>query len=88
MNRRPLHNLILAAALVTMLAVRTAADVPLKAVKDSGVAAGLIVHVGNGDGSGTVALAKSGKFIVHRLVPDRTKLDGVRNTIRAAGLYG
>ena len=88
MIRHALNVLALAAALTAALGPKAAAEVPLAAVKDSGIAAGLIVHIGNGDGSGTVALAKSGKFVVHRLVPDGTKLDGVRNAIRAADLYG
>jgi len=73
---------------LTALLTSIHAAVPLDAIKGSGIAGGLIVHIGNGDGSGTVALAKSGKFVVHRLVPDKTKLDRVRNTIRSAGLYG
>lgn len=62
--------------------------VPLSAIHESGIAAGVVVHVAQGDGAGTVALANAGDFVVHRLVPDKTQLAAVRDSIKAAGLYG
>ena len=61
---------------------------PSGSSKPTGAAGGMIVHVGCADGRLTAALSSSGRFLVHGLVPDRKKLDGVRSHLLEQGVYG
>jgi outer membrane protein assembly factor BamB len=57
-------------------------------VRDSGVAAGLVVHLGTTDGQLETALAQGGRRLVHGLAADEDRLRTARKTIEDAGLYG
>jgi outer membrane protein assembly factor BamB len=60
-----------------------------KALKQSEVKGGFIVHLGATDGSTTTALRPSDNYQVQALVTDTSKLDAVRKQIRkGAGTYG
>ncbi len=60
-----------------------------KAIVDNGgVAGGLIVHIGCGDGSLTKALSVNGRFLVQGLANDKSELDRARKTVKDAELYG
>ncbi len=52
------------------------------------VAAGLVVHLGCGDGRRTVALRAGDRAVVHGLEADSALIEKARATIRAAGCYG
>ena len=51
-------------------------------------AAGLIVHVGCGDGKLTAALGTAGSYLVHALDADAEDVKTARRHIRSLGLYG
>lgn len=87
--RRWIACLGVAAACVLCLASAKGQDSSaVSLVQETGIRAGLVVHIGNGGPESTVALAKCGEFVVHRLVTDPSKLDEVRKGIRGAGVYG
>ena len=54
----------------------------------SGVAGGLVVHVGCGDGKLTAALRAGDSYLVHGLDADAANVEKARETIRAMGLCG
>jgi ubiquinone/menaquinone biosynthesis C-methylase UbiE len=56
--------------------------------KKSGVAGGVAVHLGCGDGQVTAALADGDRFLVHGLDTDASNVKKARDNIRATGLYG
>jgi len=54
----------------------------------SGVAGGLVVHVGCGDGKLTAALRANDSYLVHGLDADAVNVEKARDHIRSLGLYG
>ncbi|MGD0896436.1 MAG: class I SAM-dependent methyltransferase, partial [Thermoguttaceae bacterium] len=69
-------------------AVAAAPSAVEEIVRDSGVAAGLVVHLGTTDGQLETALAQGGRRLVHGLAADEDSLRTARKTIEDAGLYG
>ncbi|MGD8241029.1 MAG: class I SAM-dependent methyltransferase, partial [Armatimonadota bacterium] len=59
-----------------------------KILSDTGVAGGLIVHIGCGDGTLTAALRENERYLVHGLDVGAETVDAARAQIRAMGLYG
>ncbi|MBT3199016.1 MAG: PQQ-binding-like beta-propeller repeat protein [Phycisphaerales bacterium] len=57
-------------------------------LKNAGVQGGLIVHVGCGDGAGTLALRPDDRYTVHGLASDASDISKARTLIAARGLYG
>ena len=54
----------------------------------AGVAGGLVVHVGCGDGKLTAALRAGESYLVHALDADAANVAAARKHIRSLGLYG
>jgi len=54
----------------------------------TGVKGGLIVHLGCGDGSLTIALGSRGRFLVHGLEADAAHVEAARRRIQSLGLSG
>ena len=59
-----------------------------RALKDSGITGGLVVHLGCGDGKLTVDLRLSERYAVHGLDADPVKVAEARKHIRSRNLYG
>jgi len=57
-------------------------------LEQSGIQGGLIVHVGCGDGTLTVALRAADNFVVQGLEVDPAKAAQARAHIRSKGIYG
>ena len=57
-------------------------------LKDTGVAGGLIVHLGCGDGRLTTALRAGNSFLVQGLDADPKNVEAAREHVRSLGLYG
>ena len=57
-------------------------------LKATGVTGGLVVHIHCGDGKLTAALRAGESYVVHGLTTDLTKVAGIRESIRKAGLNG
>ena len=83
--------------LAMLLACRlaAAAQAPLpeqqrarKILDATGVAGGLVVHVGCGTGTLTAALRANDSYLVHGLDTDPANVEKARARIRALGLYG
>jgi outer membrane protein assembly factor BamB len=54
----------------------------------SGIKGGLVVHLGCGDGSTTMALRANDRYIVHGLGADQKEVDLTRQAVLKAGSYG
>ena len=54
----------------------------------TGVAGGLVVHVGCGDGKLTAELHANARYLVQGLDTDADNVDGARRHIQSLGLYG
>jgi len=54
----------------------------------AGVAGGVVVHVGCGDGTLTAALHAGDGFLVQGLAQDAEEVEAARRTIQSLGLYG
>lgn len=57
-------------------------------LKETGVAGGLVVHLGCGDGKLTAALHANDAYLVHGLDADPTNVRAARQHIRNQGAYG
>ena len=57
-------------------------------LRETGVAGGLVVHLGCGEGKLTAALHANEKYLVHGLDTDPAAVDKARRHIRLLGLYG
>jgi len=57
-------------------------------VKESGIEAGLCVHLGVTDGKLTAALAEEGRFIVHGIAPTAEATGSVRRYLQSRHLHG
>lgn len=57
-------------------------------VKASGIKGGLVVHVGNGDGTVTADLFANDRYVVHGLYDTRRNVDEAREHIKQRNLYG
>ena len=66
----------------------TAKPTAKKLLAESGVAGGVIVHVGVVDGALTAALRPNDSYLVQGLSRDRETVAEARSTIRRLGLYG
>ncbi|MDP6636512.1 MAG: PQQ-binding-like beta-propeller repeat protein [Phycisphaerae bacterium] len=64
------------------------ADSAVDIVKSSGVAGGVIVHVGCGDGKLTAAFRVNDSYLVHGLDSDPARVKAAREHISAAGVCG
>jgi outer membrane protein assembly factor BamB len=64
------------------------ADEARNLIANAGVAGGLIVHIGCGDGSLTNALLASDRFLVQGLDADPRNVQTARRHVRSAGVYG
>lgn len=69
-------------------AMHTPAADLVRAVKDSGVKGGIIVHVGCGEGALTAQLLLNDRYLVHGLDTDTARIQAARRNLAAAGLYG
>jgi len=82
------------AAVLVLLAASSAAtaDTPrqkvAKACRAHGIAGGLIVHLGCGEGKITATLRPSGSFRVHGLDSDRAEIAKARAYLAGLGVYG
>jgi outer membrane protein assembly factor BamB len=79
-------------ALMVVASVGTAAaepsDLAAPILDATGVRAGLAVHLGTTDGGIEIALAQSGRMLVHGLATDDACLAASRRAIQARGIYG
>jgi len=66
----------------------TALETAAQMVRVGGASGGVVSVVGATDAELALALAKQGRFVVHVLCADRELCDTMRETIRAAGMYG
>jgi len=82
---RLIHAVFAAFLLAPVAAADPAAAEVLRA---SGLAGGLAVHLGVGDGALDCALTNAGRILVHGLALDDASRDAARATIVAKGLYG
>ena len=57
-------------------------------ITETGVQGGLIVHLGCGDGTMTVALHINDRYLVHGLDPDDKNVIKARKYLQSIGLYG
>ncbi len=57
-------------------------------LKESGVAGGLVVHVGDVDGEALSALHVDDRYLVHGLCPDTRKVAEARDHLQRHGVYG
>jgi len=57
-------------------------------LRSAGVAGGLCVHLGCGDGAVTAEIAATGKFLVHALDPAPKAVATAQKRLRERGLYG
>ncbi len=96
LDRRTLCCRALIAAAVT-LAVSPAtaeeaagdpAELPAEVLRDTGVAGGLVVHLGCGGGSLSAALGAGEGFLVHALDADAANVEKARALARKRGLCG
>jgi len=80
----------LSAASAAGPAVRPTAEGMLaeEILRQTGVKAGVCVHLGVTDGRLTAALARSGAFLVHGLATDAAAVEQARTHIRSLGTYG
>jgi len=89
--RQPATITLLAAALAALAIPVRAADpnaVADEVLAEAGVAGGLCVHVGCGDGTLTTALSGGGRFLVHGLGADADAVATAQQHIRSRGIYG
>jgi len=93
-KRAALPALVLSLGLLSLLeAAAIAADSPERAVAReildaAGVAGGLVVHVGCGDGTLTAALRADDRYLVHGLDAEAANVAKAREHIRELGLCG
>jgi len=78
--------MLLAAA--TSAPAETPARTVAKACRAHGLAGGLIVHLGCGDGKATATLRPSDRFLVHGLDADAAMVRAAREHLTQLGLYG
>ncbi|MFZ5829554.1 MAG: PQQ-binding-like beta-propeller repeat protein [Planctomycetota bacterium] len=78
----------LAAATLAANAMAAETDRAAEIYAATGVQGGLIVHLGCGDGSLTMALHAGGAYLVHGLDPDADDVAAARKRIQLQGLYG
>ncbi|RMF88673.1 MAG: hypothetical protein D6741_18815, partial [Planctomycetota bacterium] len=64
------------------------ADDLSRAVRESGVQGGVVVHLHCGDGSRTAALRLDDRFLVHGLDADRVNVAAARELLQKQGTYG
>ncbi len=84
-----MRQVLMAATLCLSVAgTRAASDVAAGLLRTAGVQAGLVVHVGCGDGRLTAALRENDRLLVHGLDTDPAKIAEARKHIRARELYG
>ncbi|MFC1633513.1 PQQ-binding-like beta-propeller repeat protein [Planctomycetota bacterium] len=57
-------------------------------IKASGIKGGLVVHVGNGDGTVTADFFANDRYVVHGLYGTRRNVDEAREYIKQRNLYG
>ena len=74
--------------LVTGAALGAEADDLAKALADSGIRAGLCVHLGCGSGERTLALARNEKLVIHALDGDARQVEAARQVLHKAQLGG
>ena len=70
--------LVVLASYPAVAAEQNAANI----IKESGVAGGLVVHLGCGDGKLTATLRGSGRYLVHGLDRDPRNIELARQNIR------
>ncbi|MEA1951772.1 MAG: class I SAM-dependent methyltransferase, partial [Planctomycetota bacterium] len=83
-----LSVLVAGFAAAVLAAGPDAADSAKTIIDKTGVAGGLVVHVGCGDGKLTAALRAGDNFRVHGLDRDAKKVEQARRYIQEQGLYG
>jgi len=72
-------------AAATDPATRAAAEA---IINQSGVAGGVVVHIGCGDGNLTAALGREPRFLVHGLDTDAARVAAARRNVASLGVYG
>ncbi len=92
---RTSRMIVFGLAMLLACRVAGAAQAPLpeqqrarKILDATGVAGGLIVHVGCGDGALTAALHANDSYLVHGLDAEAANVEKARARIRSLGLYG
>ena len=75
-------------ALAAGLCAASAQEEATSILQASGVKAGLIVHLGCGDGELTAAMCAGGDYLVQGLTVDRETVRRARASIREKGVYG
>ncbi len=75
-------------AVAVVLSQDTHARQAAKILENTGVAGGLVVHLGCGDGSLTVALGANDSYLVQGLDDDISEVEQARGYIEKRGLYG
>ena len=95
MLAKPALKLVLALAAVSVFAVgllwpaqRDEQATARTIITDAGVAGGLVVHLGCGEGKLTAALRAGPGFVVHGLDADAKNVARARNYLAEQGLYG
>ncbi len=78
----------LSAVLLVALPRPAPSDESSDVLRESGVRAGLAVHLGSSDGRLEAGLADGGRMVVHGLALDDKSADAARRTLLEKGLYG
>lgn len=82
------RQLVLALSLIPALALRAPAQEAQRILALSGVAGGLVVHLGCGDGRLTAALGAEGPYVVQGLDTDPGHVAAARSYVESTGRYG
>jgi len=86
---KSIHGVVLTVLIVVLLVAPTAGGASATEVLDAcGVAGGLVVHVGCGEGKLTADLRAGDSYVVHGLDADAANLAAARKYVTAKGLYG
>lgn len=84
----PLRGTLLTAVICLGCSSISAAPTGQEILDSTGVAGGLVVHLGCGDGKLTAALHANDRYLVQGLDTDADKVDRARRQIQSLGLYG
>ncbi len=88
MNRATTFAVVLIFCLPATAKPEPAEQTAGQIVQQSGVQAGLIVHLGCGDGRRTAQLRLGANYLVHGLDPDPARVEAARQYLQSQGLHG
>jgi len=88
MKRLIVLSIVIAALACASITLAANADPAQSILDGAGVKGGLVVHLGCGDGTLTVALHANNRYLVHGLDVDAQNVERARKHIRSKDLYG